>query len=1121
MKNNEAFYKIGSIAAVVSYILLSQAYGQNLKPSSEPIFSTPQAKPNIHMVLDDSGSMGFAPDIYMYVNGKKVLVRRYEALRDVVKKLLYKYRDKAYLGISVLNRHDGSILNPPNGNSGLIRMPINDFSDLTDEKFKSQVIDKIDGIVIASGGTPMHNGVYEAFKMYRGFPVRDGVRRSVSSKWGTNYPVVQLQTPLRYRCQPNHLILMTDGEPDSYDTVTSPVIIDKQKIPSVFGKTITGDIYHGVDQSNINNRAFSSQADRKALGELMANSDLRDTPKWILKNGQWVEKNKDDAGRDWKDLLSRPLKLTTHSVSLYVKRDSTVYKNITAASGGMNLGVDKAGGSADELLEAFDTIFASIIRSTSSSFAKNDKTYADVLDGAPPIKNGKVDLSKVGAIRYDTIYNFRQKFGSLRAVVPYKTDEVLPDGKKKTSTVIIWDTNQTIKPNQGQYVTFLDTNKNGLEINTLSSAATKKQFTDILKKSQNDSKAVYDQKYIQWLTDYKNAANTGLRGRLNPMGSITNSDIQLVNKDVLHINVLPKMMSKNLMGELVSYLLYKAKFQPKNYVVIADNDGFINFINAERGLTGNHKGGERDTAYFPQLLAKRLPEITKPDTNATFVLEGKTRIADGKVYQPGIGNIYATIGLTSMGTGGHGIVGYRLFGASEQSVKDWTPKKNSSNTNQAILSQITPLFEIDGADTASGYKLGYTYSDFEFFNRVVKQNGEDQGQLVAVFGNGMADDSKLYFMDAYTGKKLHSIDLPGTSAMAIAASVRASSDNKGQILERIYVGDYLGSLYRIDFKGQDFMDDDKTEITHLFQAPQHASKQYQSAITAKPLLIKNDKSGLFNIFFGTGVANNHIRDRGDNAAVEHAVYGIEDRNLTNSRSTITIANLKKGYGILPLLSVNNLKEGKVSYKQGANIDYSTTATHDLDVTTPVDKVNQGGVKSLDGWYMRLIADGTKSGERLVQAPKYDSRNKAAVFATWGVSERNLPYEDNGLYDPCLADLAFGKTLAFDVATGARAKTLRGNKGKTNDALGVPTGDAITESPTSNTTTDVSQLEKIIQETLEELTGKDNSTHTTVDGSTGVVCTTSITGEVVCVEDERPPEVPLERGRISIQTLFSY
>lgn len=1059
MKKNEAFYKLGSIAAVVSYILLSQAYGQNLKPSNEPIFSTPQAKPNIHLVLDDSGSMDSNKDIWDA--DKKFKIKRSVALKYAFENLFYKYRDKAYLGVTFLRQG--------NDTEGMIRQPLSDLSTMTESDFKRQVIDPLGRLILnAPGHTPMYAGVYETFKMFRGYPVMQGFHGNAWRRHGMAsiqpnplgrgndryFPAVQLETPLRYRCQSNHLILMTDGDPYGYDVWGIP---DEDIKPfsassSYLGARTNKRPFNGIELTYDISFEGASTVNRQILGQQMANTDLRYAQKLVKKNGTWQTKLTDDAGREWDDPLSVKMPINTHSVSLYVDITSPIYTELTAPSKGMNLGVEKgSNGSAEDLLAAFDTIFASIIRSTSSSFAKNDKTHADVLDGPPPMKNGKVDLSKIGAIRYDTIYNFRQQFGSLRAVVPYKTDEVLPNGKKKTNNAIIWDTNQTIKPNQGKYVTFLNTDKKGLEINELNSNATKTQFTKILKKINPN--ATYDNNYIRWLTDYKNAANGGLRGRLNPMGSITNSDIQLVNKDVLHINVLPKMMSKGLSKELVNYLLYKAKFQLKNYVVIADNDGFINFINAERGLTGNARGGERDTAYFPQILAKRLPEITKPDTNATFVLEGKTRIADGKVYQPGIGNIYATIGLTSMGTGGQGIVGYRMFGASEKSVKDWSNSKGSTNTNEAIMNQITPLFEIDGADAASGYKLGYTYSDFEFFNRMITKNGEDQGQIVAVFGNGMADDSKLYFMDAYTGEKLHSIDLPGISAMAIAASVREASDNKGQILERIYVGDYLGSLYRIDFKGKDFTDDDKTEITHLFQAPQHASKQYQSAITAKPLVIKNDKSGLFNIFFGTGVANNHLRDRGDNAAVEHAVYGLTDRNLTSSRSTTTVTMLKRGYGILPLLSVYNLKEGKVSYKKDANIDYSTTATHDLDVTTPVDKVNEG-VKSLDGWYIRLTADATKSGERLIQAPQYDSRNQAAVFVTWGIAERNLPYEDNGLYDPCLADLAFGKTLSLDAATGAGGKTLRGNKGKTNDALGVPTGDAIGESPTSNTTTDI-------------------------------------------------------------------
>src|SRR5699024_8621426 len=152
------------------------------------------------------------------------------------------------------------------------------------------------------------------------------------------------------------------------------------------------------------------------------------------------------------------------------------------------------------------------------------------------------------------------------------------------------------------------------------------------------------------------------------------------------------------------------------------------------------------------------------------------------------------------------------------------------------------------------------------------------------------------------------INLPGVAAMSIAASVYSDPEGNGQRLDRLYVGDYLGSLYRIDFKGKDFTDDAKTEVTYLFQAPQHASKKFQSAITAKLLLIKDDKTGYFSIAFGTGVANNHERDRGDNAAVEHSLYSITDRNKSTSQSTTTVAGLKNGYEISPLLTVNNLKE---------------------------------------------------------------------------------------------------------------------------------------------------------------------------------------------------------------------
>lgn len=1127
MKNNQFFYKIGILVSAITCVSVQQSYGQSLQPSSEPIFSTPQAKPNIHLILDDSGSMKKNSDI-LSADGKKK-IKRSEALAYAFENLFYKYREKAYLGVSFLRQG--------NDKQGMIRLPIGDFSGLSEKDFKSQVIDPTKKLILnAPGHTPMYAAVYEAFKMFRGYPVMQGFHgnawrnhknsdikpKPVGKKNERYFPGVQLETPLRYRCQANHMILMTDGEPYGFDAwgIASEDRKSFDAWSAYLGDKVNDRHYNGVELTYDVSFEKGGVKNRKILGELIAKADLRYAQKKTYKNQKWQEKLLDDAGRSWTDALSVKMLLTLHSVSLYVPIKSQVYLDLTTASQGMNLGVEaKKNGSAQDLLEAFDTIFASIIKSTSSSFAKNDKIYADVLEGPPPKKDGKVDLSKVGAIRYDTIYNFRQRFGNLRAVVPYKVSESLPNGQQTTKihTETIWDTDQTIQSKQGRYITFLDKKNNGLELDMLNSSATRRRFTEILK--QNDPKAVYDDKYIQWLTDFEKSSNQGLRGRLKPMGSITNSDIQIVNKDVLHINVVPKMMSAGLSKELVNFLLYKSNFQYQNYLIVADNDGFINFINAERGLINGRKGGERDTAYFPQLLAKKLPDITQPNKNAFLVLEGKTRIVDGKVYQSGIGNIYATVGLTSMGTGGHGIVGYRLFGASEKSVKDWSASKVNVNSNREIMAQVTPLFEIDGQDKNSGYELGYTYSDFEVFNRVIHKNGLDIGQLVAVFGNGMADNSKIYFMDAYTGEKLHTISLPGIAAMNISAHVRNDINGKGQMLDRLYVTDYTGSIYRLVFTGNDFTDDAKTEITHLFRTPTYANKKYQSAITVKPLVIKNESGG-FGIYFGSGVANNAQRDRGENAAVEHAIYGIIDRNKKNAGSTASVNDVKNGYRLAPLLSTHDLNVGKVNYKDGTTIDYTETVVQDLNITPPVEENGQGGPAKKDGWYMRLIADGKTSGERVIQSPKYDQINRAAVFVTWGISERELNYKNNGLYDPCLADLAFGKTLAFDIATGKIGKTPSTGKGQTNNSSGMPTGDLITDSPSSNSQTDITQLANDILQELEEITGKENSTYATEEDSNAAYCTTSINGDITCEEDDREYRKEVRfKGRVNIQKHF--
>lgn len=474
-----------------------------------------------------------------------------------------------------------------------------------------------------------------------------------------------------------------------------------------------------------------------------------------------------------------------------------------------------------------------------------------------------------------------------------------------------------------------------------------------------------------------------------------------------------------------------------------------------------------------------------------------------------------------MGSGGKGVVGYRIYGAPES-------LKASGNDE---LKAITPLFEItnEGPEKyrTSGFKdLGYTYSNFEVFNQI--NNGKPRA--VAVFGNGFGvDKSILYFIDAYTGEKLHEIILnhKGGGAATPSIIVRASSD--GQALDRVYVGDYSGSMYKVDFNGKDF-DDGGATVTALFKASTQPNNEGQSAISVKPLVTKNKSTGLYSVAFGTGNATSHRLDRGDNSLVEHSIYNVTDHNNTSGSSTETVNLLTNPSTVLtPLLTINDLNVGKVNYADGSNIDYYSEEKHDLAITAP-DSSNQDANRN--GWAMRLIADGHKSGERTIQNAKYDAAGNNIVFVTWGINERDTGYVVGDLYDPCLSDSAFGKVLSFDAKTGkSSGKGGIYNQGSTGTAEGGLTGEWINESPEGNDMANLDGFQEGLKDEIIDMVGEENSSHASDEGSTSLDCIGGIFGEVECNENTKadnieepepePEPDPLQPSRVNFKKINAY
>lgn len=1161
MKDRKILYKMLVLALPVLGLSFAQAdTAKVFKPSPEPVFSTPRAKPNIHMVLDDSGSMG-ARDVKL--QGQNVT--RVQALEYTVESLIKKYNDKAYLGISLLNQ-PGKDGRGSARQGGVVRLKLADYS----KDDMSVLTNYTNGLIRASGGTPVRPSIYETIKMFRGQPVSysgtSGSRDRIYHNNGTYsdfYKYAQLDTPLRYRCQQNHLVVMTDGDPNG-ETAYGIGVNDYK----TFGLVNSNRGYEYGDVNLSDTISLGSRG--AALGKIAADTDLRYARKPVCDaTGQNCnEKLLDDAGKPWNDELSLPMPINMHTVSLQINPKATFYTELTKATGGMNLGFAQGQGSAEDLLLAFDTIFSSIILSTSSTLSMNDRIHSDILEGTPKIDaNGNVDLKSLGTIRYDTIYDFRQNFGSVRAIVPYissydtsKKDPKNPKdkGEAVVSTYELWSTDKSITPTQGRYVTLSDT-KPGLNLVELAAKKDNigyKQFHAIDKS--------FEVNHMDWLTNFKKTENLdGLRGRLNPLGSITNSDITTVNKDILSINVSEKMMGRSLSSGLNQWLLYKARHQPKNLLIVGDNDGFISFINAQRGLTGLHKGGHRDTAYFPQMLVPRFQEIAGALRTETLVMDGRTNLVDAQVFQDGgkdNGHLYATLGLTAMGGGGRGLVGYRIYSDSVASVQNWVKsgKKKSSPKEDEIYHKVTPLFEI--TNNTKGFEdLGYTYSGFEFFNRIVERSnvpGHDtieKAQAVAVFGNGFGTDkSVLYFIDAYTGKKLHEIILDPKGMGAATPSIIVSSDGlMGQKIDRLYVGDYSGTLYKVEFVNGDFASS-TAKVTALFKAPK--TNFGQSAISVKPLVVRAKNSNLYRIFFGTGLAASLELDRGDHSLVTHGLYGITDiPGKFNANATKFVS--EKNKSLSPLLTVNSLKKGVVNYSGAKKPNYEILDKYELELQTPTDSANDQGDQNENGWYMVLASDndgikGSKgaygsdvgdvgSGERVIRDPQYDAYHDAVVFSTWAIREREGELTVDASIDPCVSDLAYGKILSFKTRTGGHSSSISlVNKGTTGTAQGVLTGDNILNAPEGNNSSALSDLDKDTQTELVDQKDKDkvtsegivnseNSSYEMSENNSGVYCVSGIDGKAECEEIKRSGDDDDDGDggkkkliRLSIQTLLN-
>lgn len=177
------------LTSVLSTVYFTMACTAAIADDTEIFFTKANevVKPNIMFILDVSGSMRTED-----VDGEA----RLKVMKDVTKDLFGTMKD-VNVGLMVFGGDEGAFFKSPVG-------PIEDK--------RQTMIDKVDGLA-HGGNTPLSESLFEAMRYFQG---EDIFIRASDEDGSTVSGVVEngkFKSPIEYQCQPNHVILLTDGQP--------------------------------------------------------------------------------------------------------------------------------------------------------------------------------------------------------------------------------------------------------------------------------------------------------------------------------------------------------------------------------------------------------------------------------------------------------------------------------------------------------------------------------------------------------------------------------------------------------------------------------------------------------------------------------------------------------------------------------------------------------------------------------------------------------------------------------------------------------------------------------------------------------------------------------------------
>jgi len=321
-----------------------------------------------------------------------------------------------------------------------------------------------------------------------------------------------------------------------------------------------------------------------------------------------------------------------------------------------------------------------------------------------------------------------------------------------------------------------------------------------------------------------------------------------------------------------------------NTVFVGANDGMLHAFDAVTLV--------EHFAYVPSAVHDHLWELADPSYTHRFYVDGQVTVGDAK-----FGSNWRTVLVGGLGAGGRGI--YALDVTTPQS-----------------FSSSDVLWDFTAEDDAD---LGFTYGKPAIARL-------ESGRWVAIFGNGFNSQNNqafLYVVDLQQGPDEFLLKIPvGAAGSNGLGGVAALRDLSSRVhVSRVYVGDLLGNVWRVDFSG--------AGASVAFSGQPLFTDPNARPIVAAPDVAPHPVEG-FLIYFGSGKLIENA-DRLVSTNLER-FYALRDRNST----------------IASLASLDP-------------VTLSAGPTSDLRIATA-----SGG--TANGWYVDLQV-GSPSGERVLFPPR--------------------------------------------------------------------------------------------------------------------------------------------------------